>query len=518
MAIVGGGINGCALARAAARRGIRTALLEKRDFGCGVTSRSTRLIHGGLRYLESFQVGLVRESLKDRESLLREFPGQVIPQPFILPVYRSDSRSRWYLAAGLAMYRALSFGSRLPAHRRLNAAETLRLLPGLDSSGLVGGFEYYDCQAAYPERLALEMALQARAAGACLRNHARVTGFLRSSKGVEGVEVEGLRGREALRSRVVVNACGAWADELLDLLPESRGRRLLSLVNGAHLVLRDFPGSPRHAVYHEARSDGRPFFIVPWRGLYLVGTTETLYTGSPDRMLPTPGEVDYLLEETNALFPDARLGRGSVLYSYCGSRPLLRSEGPNLNRASRGHAVIDHARRDGIRGLLTLAGGKLTTAPSFAEQAADRIEREFGRRLARPSGRQPSVRPPGVRGRLAVLYGPRAEEVRRFVASAPELAEPLASDCAVTRGEVVYAVRKEMALTLGDILLRRTGAAFDPAYRSAWARRAAKVAAPWLDWDDSGRRAALAGFEAELRRTIVREGAGRVPAASSTMA
>ncbi len=518
MAIVGGGINGCALARAASCRGIRTVLLEKQDFGCGVTSRSTRLIHGGLRYLESLQVGLVRESLKDREALLREFPGQVIPQPFILPVYRSDSRPKWYLAAGLAMYSALSAGTRLPAHRRLSVAETLELLPGLDSSDLVGGFEYHDCQAAYPERLALEMALKAQEAGACVRNHARVTGFLRSPRRVEGVEVEGLRGREMLRARVVVNACGAWADELLGLLPEARGRRLLSLVNGSHLVLRNFPGSPRHAIYHEARSDGRPFFIVPWRGLYLVGTTETLYAGSPDRMLPTPGEVDYLLEETNALFPGARLGRGSVLYSYCGSRPLLRSDGPDLNRASRGHDVIDHERRDGVAGLLTLAGGKLTTSPSFAEQAADRIDRQLGRKPSRLSGRAASPSPADVRGRLAGVYGPRTAEVQRFVASDPDLSKPLASNCATTCGEIVYAVRQEMALTLGDILLRRTGAAFDPAYRPAWARRAARIAAPCLGWDEAGRRSAVADFEAELRRTLVWQPASRSAAGSGTMA
>ena len=524
MVIVGGGINGCALARAAARRGLRTALVEKRDFGSGVTSRSTRLIHGGLRYLESFQFGLVRESLRDREALLREFPGQVVPQPFVLPVYRSDSRSRWYLAAGLAMYRALSRGSDLPAPRRLGAGEVLGLLPDLEPAGLLGGFEYYDCQAVYPERLALEMALQAEAAGAEIRNHSRVTGFLVNGSRVEGVEFQTRAGKGALRGRLVVNAGGAWADEVLGLLPAARARRVLTLVNGAHVVLRGFPGSPRHAVYREARSDGRPFFIVPWRGLHLVGTTETPFDGDPDRARPYAREVGYLLDEANALFPRAGLVPESVLYAYAGSRPLLRSDGGSLHRASRGHEVVDHERRDGVAGLLTMAGGKLTTAPSFAEQVAEQVERRLGAApgRSRPPGGGPRL--PDSLPRLARNYGPRAGEVRRFIDSSADLARPLAAGCEATRGEIRFSVEREKARTLGDILLRRTGLAFDPLYRPSWARRAARVAAPCLGWDDDRSRAAVAEFERELGLTLVRPRAPARPrraarsVASDTMA
>ena len=513
MVIVGGGINGCALARAAALRGIRTVLLEKRDFGAGVTSRSTRLIHGGLRYLETFQLGLVRESLADRERLLRLYPGLVAPQPFLLPVYRDDSRSPWYLAAGLALYRILAAGSELPTYRRLGPTETLALLPGLDPKGLLGGFEYYDCQAVYPERLALEMALQAQEAGALIRNHSCVTGFLVGGRRVEGVRLVAADREKTLRCSVVVNATGAWIDRVLDLLPGDRNGRLLSLVNGAHVAVERFSGLADHAVYHEARSDRRPFFIVPWRGVYLIGTTETTFDGNPDRTLPGADEVRYLIEETNNLFPQAHLGPDSVLYAYSGSRPLLRCSSENLNRAPRGHELVDHGRTDGIEGLLTMAGGKLTTAPSFAEGTVRLIEKKLGKTPAIPPPPSRTLIPEGIPPRLAAVYGPRSADLARFIASDPALEEPVADNCETTRAELLFAVEREMARTLGDILLRRTGLAFDPCYEPSWAERVAATVAPALGWDRAGTSNAVIEYETELADALARRNSGApVPA------
>ena len=501
---MGGGINGCALACAAARRGIRTALVEKNDFGAGVTSRSTRLIHGGLRYLESFQFGLVHECLRDREALLREHPGQVVPTPFLLPVYRRDTRPPWYVSLGLTLYRLLASGSELPPPRRLSAAETLALLPGLDSQGLMGGFEYYDCQAIYPERLALEMALQAEAHGAHIWNHATVTGFLVKGSRVEGVRLTASHGQETLRCRVVVNAAGAWVDQVLGLLPNPPARRLLTLVNGAHIALQDFPGSPRHAVYHEARSDRRPFFIVPWRGVYLIGTTETAFDGDPDKAFPAAEEILYLIDETNSLFPEAGLSPQSIVYAYAGSRPLLRADTVELSRASRGHAVVDHERTDALHGLLTMAGGKLSTAPSFAGETLRRIEFKLGLK-PRPVRREERSRSAEVvLPRLAGTYGARASEVIRYLQASPELTRPVAENCETTLGEVLFAVERERARTLGDILLRRTGLAFDPGYKRCWAERVAEAVAPVLGWDRARATEEVAEFEAELAVTLSR--------------
>lgn len=504
LVIVGGGINGCALAREAARAGLRVALLEARDFGAGVTSRSTRLIHGGLRYLESFRFSLVRESLRDRATLLREFPGIVQPQPFLLPVYRSDSRAPWYIACGLALYRLLSAGGSLPAPRRISARELLALLPDLDPDGLVGGFEYFDCQAVFPERLALEMALQAQSAGADIRNHARVTGLLLRDSRVEGVQFEGLGGSGELCSRVVVNATGAWADQLLKLATKNASEPLLSLVNGAHIVVRDLPGAPRHAVYREARADRRPFFIIPWRGLRLIGTTETLFGGDPSLALPEESEIRYLLGEANALFPAASLARRDVLYAYSGSRPILNAPQANLNRASRDHAIIEHEKTDGISGMLTMAGGKLTTAPSFAKAVLRRVARILEISTAAVERSQPCALT-GAPPEFAALYGPRWRVVLDAIAADPDMMRPLADGCSTKRGQVLYAMEHERAKTLADVMLRRTGAAFDQNYERSWAEAAADVAAGRLGWDRAERQRALDEYDTELAQTLLRE-------------
>ena len=502
IAVVGGGINGCSLARLAALSGFRAALFEKNDFGCGVTSRSTRLIHGGLRYLESFRFGLVRESLRDRKTLLREFPGQIAPQPFLIPVYAGDSRPRWHIAAGLEMYRLLAGGDVLPRPRRLSAEAAREAEPGLAAEGLRGGFVYYDCQAVYPERLALEMALQAEEAGAEVRNHTAVKGFLVKDSRVVGVRVEVPGGEEEIRARLVVNAAGAWADRVLRLLPGAQREPLLTLLNGAHIVLPPFAGAPRRAVYHEARADRRPFFVVPWRGLYLVGTTETPFAGDPERAAPTEREIEYLLREMNGLFPRADARRESILYAYCGSRPLLRAEGGNMNAASRDHAVYDHETHDGVKGLLTMLGGKLTTAPSFARQTL----REAAAKLGAPAPIDPDIpeapAPAESDAGLAAIYGPRAPRLRAFLAERPERAAPAAPGCPAVRGQIEFAVRCEKAHTLGDILLRRTGLAFDPNYSPAWAQAAASAAADALGWDRAATENALAAFEDELGKTL----------------
>lgn len=499
--IIGGGINGCSLARHAAEQGFKTALLEKDDFGAGVTSRSTRLIHGGLRYLESFQLGVVKESLHDRRAWLDEFPGIVDTQAFVIPVYKGDSRPPWYVHIGLRMYGLLARDSELGSCQRIAASEIEALEPGLDRVDLRAAFRYFDCQATYPEKLCVEMALRSEDAGATVRNHTPVTELLRDGDRVVGVKC----GEEEFRGKVVVNAAGAWVDEVRGLLrSETSDRPLLTRLNGAHIIARPFPGAPQNAVYHEARSDKRPFFIVPWRGLYLIGTTETPYDGDPDRVIPTEPEIEYLLTEFDQLFPHATLGRNDICYAYAGSRPMLRADASNLNSASRDHAVYDHEAEEGVRGLLSMVGGKLTTARSFAATTMTAVAAKMGIPDPGPLPVMPGLSY-SADTRLAELYGGRARDIDVMIERDPDvMMKPAAPGAPATVAEVLYAVEHEKARTLGDILLRRTGLAFEADYDAEWPLAIAETVAASLQWDGPAIAQAVSEFQSELERTLVR--------------
>ena len=497
--IIGGGINGCALARHAAFAGFSVALVEKNDFGSGVTSRATRLIHGGLRYLESFRVGLVRESLRDRRRWIDEFPGQAEPLQFVIPVYRSDRRAPWYIRTGLAMYGMLARDPRLGEHRAFSAATARGFEPALDGEDLRAAFLYWDGQATWPERVSLEMALQAGEAGATIRNHFPVDELLRAGNRIVGVR----SGNEEIQGRLVINAAGAWIDHVCALIGGER-RPLLTRLNGAHIVVRPFEGAPRAAVYHEARSDGRPFFCVPWNDLLLIGTTETPYDGDPERVLPLDSEIAYLLSEANLLFPPARIAVDDIAYAYAGSRPLVRADRSDLNAASRDHRIHDHAGDEGVEGMLTLVGGKLTTALSFAAQATEAAARKLGKE---PAFVRPAASPDGfvkAEPRLARVYGPRTPELLGYLAANPALRAAAAAGAETTVGEVLFGVEREKAATLGDILLRRTMLAFRAEYRPEWAEAVSRIVADRLQWDDSARNQQLADFQRELGHTLAR--------------
>ena len=497
--IIGGGINGCALARRAAFAGFSVALVEKNDFGSGVTSRATRLIHGGLRYLESFQVGLVRESLRDRRLWIDEFPGQATPLRFVIPVYGSDRRAPWYIRTGLAMYGMLARDPRLSEHRAFSAADATGFEPALDGEDLRAAFLYWDGQSTWPERVSLEMALQAEEAGATIRNHFPVEELLRTGNRIAGVR----SGSEELQGRLVINAAGAWIDNVRALLGGER-RPLLTRLNGAHIVVRPFEGAPRSAVYHEARSDGRPFFSVPWNDLLLIGTTETPYDGDPERVLPLESEIEYLLKEANLLFPRASLTIDDIAYAYAGSRPLVHADGSNLNAASRDHQIHDHAASDGLEGMLTLVGGKLTTAPSFAAEVLAAAAKKLGKA---PGPVASKAAPDGfvkAEPRLARLYGPRTPALLAYLEARPDQRRAVVAGAETTVGEILFAVEREKAATLGDILLRRTMLAFRAEYRPEWAEAVSRVVADRLQWVDSARNQQLADFQRELERTLAR--------------
>ena len=435
--VVGAGINGAGIARDATMRGLKVLMIDKGDIASGTTSWSTRLIHGGLRYLEYYELYLVHESLSEREKLLRIAPHLVKPLPFIIPVYDYSKRGTVLVRLGMVAYDTLSWSKSLDRHKMLSRDEVLELVPGLDPEGLLGAAMYYDGQVEYAERLAVENAISAHENGAVVLTYAEAERLIVENGNVAGVEFTDLLdgGTHAARAPVTVNVAGPWVDQVLrqmDLAEE----RMIGGTKGSHLVVDPFPGAPTNqALYAEAKEDGRPYFIVPWNGRYLIGTTDIRYEGDLDMVVADDEEIDYLINETNNVIPSANLTRDKVLFTYSGVRPLpFQPEGAE-GSVTRGHLVFDHTGHDPkIGGLISIIGGKLTTYRNLARQTVDAIYEKLGRKA--PQSRTGDIPLPGgavggassfeefaaqfkVTGgltdklatRLLKLYGARAPEV-----------------------------------------------------------------------------------------------------------
>ena len=511
--IIGGGINGAGIARDAALRGLEVLLLEQNDFGSGTSSWSSRLIHGGLRYLEHGEFPLVYESLRERRVLQEIAPHLVTRLRINIPVYEHSKRGLLLLRAGMIAYDMLSLGKSLPNHKVLNRDEFLRNEPGVNPSGLRGGVQYYDAQIAYAERLVIENILAAHYAGAAVANYSPVTSIVVEKGRVERVVYcDRVTARETeVRAQVVVNASGPWVDEVLakTTLP---GRKLIGGTKGSHIVVGTFDGAPKDAFYVEARSDGRPFFIIPWNGQYLIGTTDIRYDGDPAEAVASDGEIGYLLAETNRIFPQAKLGTADIHYTYAGVRPLpRRSAGPE-SAITRKHIIRRH---ENARGLWTVIGGKLTTYRSLAEDAVDRIVRRSGLEAGACITSEEAL--PGAvgfdgtgtsdwglqiseeaRARLPAIYGSRAAGIVELMRKEPGLAAEAGPG--VLAAEVVFAIRFEFARTLIDILHRRTMAGLAPDLGRSSAAAVAAVAVAELRWSEAETEQQLAALRAYNER------------------
>ncbi|MDT7580335.1 MAG: glycerol-3-phosphate dehydrogenase [Pseudonocardiales bacterium] len=474
--VVGGGCNGAGSAWDAATRGLRVLLLEKEDFGWGTSAWNSRLIHGGLKYLEKYDVKLVRESLKEREWLLRAAPHLVKPLRFVLPFYERNAHHRYMLRTGMLAYDVLSFDKSVPTHRVFSPAETAELVPGIDRDGLQGSAAYYDGQVEYAERLSVEVALAAREAGAVVLNHARVDRLLTEGDRVVGVEITDLvsGGTHRASAPVTVNAAGPWLDEVMGRLDGPTPERMTGGTKGTHLVVAPFPGAPRDAMYYEAITDARPLLVIPWLGNYLLGSTDERFAGDPDTVSTDDDEIAYVLQETNKIFPGIDLGPEHVLWAYEGVRPLPFSPAGPTSDISRRHDVRDHAPQ--IEGLLSVVGGKLTTFRQLGEDVSAAVLRKLGvkrrpsvtRRLQFPGARTADLGrfaaafradsglPAPTVDRLLKVYGTRAAGVAAIAAVDPALAEVIDQETGAVAAEVVFAVRDEMAATLADVVARRS--------------------------------------------------------------
>lgn len=540
LVVVGAGINGAGIARDAAMRGLKVLLLDKGDVGSGTTSWSSRLIHGGLRYLEHGDAHLVRESLADREKLLKIAPHLVRPLPFVVPVYKHSRRGPGLIRLGMITYDLLSFDSSMQGHRMLSREAVLKLVPGLKPGGLRAAAHYYDCQVEYAERLAVENAISAREHGALVVTYAKVESPVLEAGRVRGVEfTDVLTGeRHAARAAVTVNVAGPWVDQVL-AGTEAQGQRMIGGTKGSHLIVDPFPGAPEgKALYYEALSDGRPILVIPWNGRYLIGTTDFRYEGDLDHVEAEEWEIEYLLDETNYVIPQAGLTREDVLFTYSGVRPLPYQPEGSESSVTRSHIVHDHAKggRNGgaaVGGLISIVGGKLTTYRNLARQTVDLVYRKLGHKpppcrtaeLPLPGGesgdfddfsarfKAESGLPEPIATRLLSLYGARAPGVLALAETNSALREPLGSaerpETALIGAEVVYAFRNELAKTLSDVLLRRTMVGMGPHVGLDVDEAAARVAAEHLGWDEDRLGRELREYREFVSRYHPRDLAGR---------
>lgn len=517
--VIGAGINGAGIARDAAMRGLKVLILDKGDLASGTTSWSTRLIHGGLRYLEYGEVGLVRESLRERERLLHIAPHLVKPLPMLVPIYEKAKRSKLTIRAGMIAYDLLSFDKTLARHQMLSREEALLRAPGLNMDGLRGAAIYYDAQIEYAERLVFENALSASQHGAAVLTYARVDKFIIENDEVRGVQFTDVLSNTAhvARSLVTLNVSGPWVDEVLTGASHSADR-LICGTKGSHLVVDEFPGAPADALYVEAHADGRPFFIIPWNDAYLIGTTDLPFSGNLEDVSADEAEIEYLLNETNRVIPQARLKRDEIRYTYSGIRPLPCRTGSEPAGITRRHFIRDHA--PALRGFISIVGGKLTTYRNLSGQAVDLIFRKLKRESPKCTTANESL--PGasdenhasfsetvkakynlqkaVTERLWRIYGARAKDVLELAASDPELLKTFSPQTGAIGAEVLFSFREEMAQTLTDCLMRRTLVGLNAEAGMDAVEAAARLAQKYLGWDDERAALEISDYRHYLRR------------------
>lgn len=524
--VVGAGINGAGIARDAAMRGLKVLLLDKGDIASGTTSWSTRLIHGGLRYLEYYEFYLVWESLSEREKLLRIAPHLVKPLPFMVPIYDHSKRGPTLVGLGMFMYDALSPSKSMSRHKMLSREEVIERAPGLNTDGLLGAALYYDGQVEYAERLAVENAISSHEHGAVVVTYAEAERLIVEDGDVVGVEFRDvLNGtRHEARAPVTVNVAGPWVDQVLDRMRPDE-ERMIGGTKGSHLIVDAFPGAPETAMYVEARKDGRPYFIVPWNGRYLIGTTDLRYEGDVDLVVADDDEIDYLIEETNSVIPEANLSRDKVLFTYSGVRPLPYQPEGSTSAVTRSHIIHDHAKEEPrIGGLISIVGGKLTTYRNLSRQTVNGVYRKLGKKA--PGCRTASFPLPGgethdfasfsagfkltsgltddLAERLLKLYGTRAPDVLAEAGDEHSLRVPLAAtftpETGIIGAEVLYAFRRELAVTLRDVLLRRTMVGMGPKVGLDVDRAAARIAVEYLGWTRERAEREVAEFREYVRR------------------
>ena len=534
LAVIGGGINGAAAARDAAMRGLNVALVERGDFASATSSRSSKLIHGGFRYLPQGQFRLVYTALRERERLRRvTAPHLVRPIQFLFPVYRGRGFNRFTMSIGLTLYDLFARTPWAEWHSSLNSARVRESEPALSRDGLRGGATYFDAWAD-DARITFENVLDADLHGAAVANYASVEGFVHGGKSVEPlkgstpptVSISAARVRDLigggtceLLAKKFLNAAGPWVDEIRRM-DDPASRPSVRLTKGAHLVFARTILPVREALVL-GDEHGRIVFVMPHDRYVLVGTTDTDFSGDPATVTTDRGDIEYLLGVMAESLPGIKLTIADVASSFAGLRALVTAgEGTEApSEVPREEVILEAAS-----GLITVAGGKLTTHREIAQKLVDRVMKELGRSAgacptlatplpgARPLGREKTAGDDAsLRGIgrdaaeiLRARYGTRAPVVARLAAERHELAAPLSRGCPAIGAEVVHAIRNEMAHSLQDFLVRRTSLTWRyPVEADGAAPAVAKIMAAELGWDSSRAEQELASFKREQARRRV---------------
>ncbi len=472
--VIGGGIFGAGVARDAALRGLRVALIEKSDFASGTSSHSSKLIHGGFRYLQQRDFRLVFEACRERHILQRTAPHLVRPLPFLFPIYEGGEISLTKLRLGMSLYDWLALRRNVAPHRTLSVERTLMTEPSLSRKGLRGAVAFYDCQED-DARFCIDHILHAVELGASCINYCTLTGLITREDRIVAARVRDEVGSCTfeISARVFVNAAGPWVERVCGMTPFGASAVRLSPAKGVHLIVPRL--TRQHAIAFQARSDHRVLFVIPWGDYSLLGTTDTNFDGDPARARVEQADVDYLLAEARALFPDAPLSETDVITTTVGVRSVAASAVASPSARSREHRVV----RTG-RNLLSIIGGKYTTHRIIAQQIVDAA---YGlSNVAAPACRTAEVPVPNRRPAAA---GEKISE-------APE----------VHASDIIHACQREMVVTLEDVMRRRTPLALSRAGGPEIASTVGHLMAPLMNWGPDEERSQFERYVEEWKHNL----------------
>ncbi|MBW1848811.1 MAG: glycerol-3-phosphate dehydrogenase/oxidase [Deltaproteobacteria bacterium] len=520
--VIGGGITGATVAYDAASRGLSVALVEKKDFGWATSSATSKLIHGGLRYLANMEFDIVRESLRERRTITNIAPNLVYPAPVMITCYNTNkNNSFWKLKIGMVLYDLLSFdksftwdkSKKIPSHKTISAKKAVELEPVVKKEGLKGAHIYYDCASQYPERLTLAFIKSAVRKGGSVSNYAKAEEFIFLDQNeIIGVKIKNLLNGEyvELKGELTINCGGPWADEILELTSDKVRKKSIVRSEGIHIITRKLTRD--HMVTY-SKSSRTGFFMLPWRGHTLIGLTDKQYKGDPDAYKVTKESILELLADVNEYLGEGnKLKYEDILYTYGGLRPLVGDESQDTRKMSRKYEIFDNAD-EGIEGMITVEGGKYTTSRNLAEHVLKVVGKKLKKNLGKCiTHRQHLVsceirdlpefleeikkKNPEIDGKtidwLGRLYGTEYKSVIEMAGNDKTLLEPVNPDGEIL-AQILYAIKKEQAKTLQDIVLRRTGIGTLGNPDKELIKKVADIAAKYLGWDEEKKAEEISG-------------------------